>query len=143
MNAGFARVRSIALLAVVAAMPACSLMSDSLVDRIPPDAMTRTAMGETFVRIQMYMKEHRELPPSLAVLPTRKGYANSTTDGWGRPLGYTADEKGVITLTSLGADGKPGGDGLDQDIIQRYRTRNPDGSLNVDDDNWIIRAEVK
>jgi hypothetical protein len=43
---------------------------------------------------------------------------------------------------SLGADGKLGGDGLNKDIVQRYRTRNPDGSSNINDKNWIIDAEI-
>jgi hypothetical protein len=73
--------RSAVLLLLLAGMPACVLLP---VTRIPPESMTTTAMTETFVRIEMYMKEHREVPPNLAVLPTRKGYANSTTDGWGR-----------------------------------------------------------
>jgi hypothetical protein len=90
----------------------------------------------------MYMVEHREVPPNLAALPTRQGYMNRITDAWGRELQYSVDDKGVITLMSLGADGKLGGDGLNKDIVQRYRTRNPDGSSNINDKNWIIDAEI-
>jgi hypothetical protein len=115
----------------------------SLVDRIPPDAMTKSAIDETEVRIQMYMKENRETPPSLTDLPIRKDYANRIKDGWGYDLQYTVDSDGAITLMSLGADGKPGGEGLDQDIVSRYKTCNPDGSLNIDDEYWITKAEIK
>jgi hypothetical protein len=100
-------------------------------------------MGETFVRIHMYMTQHRELPPSLTALPTRSGYANRTTDAWGREIQYAVDDEGVISLTSLGADGKPGGGGLNKDIVRRYRTRNPDGSSNIDDEYWIVNAEIR
>jgi general secretion pathway protein G len=39
-------------------------------------------------------------------------------DPWGRPLIYAApaQEGGEATVTSLGADGKPGGAGLNADI---------------------------
>ena len=134
MNARSRMVRFCVLLPVLALTPACA----SLVDRIPPGDMTNSSMVETQVRMQMYMKEHGETPPNLAALPTRKGYVNSTTDGWGRELQYTVDQEGVITLTSLGADGKPGGGGLNKDIVQRYRTRNPDGSSCINDEYWIV-----
>jgi hypothetical protein len=107
--------------------------------RISPEEMTETAIGETHVRIHLYMKEHREVPPNLSVLPQRKGYANRITDGWGRELHYSVDDKGIISLSSLGADGKPGGDGPNRDFVHRYETRNADGSLNIDDKFWAIR----
>ena len=139
MNARQGTVRFRILLLVAALILGCA----SFVDRIPPTDMTETSMTETIVRIEMYMKEHGEPPPNLAVLPTRKGYANSTTDGWGRELQYTVDKNGVISLTSLGADGKPGGDGLNKDIVHRYRTRNPDGSSCINEEYWLINAEIK
>ena len=100
-------------------------------------------MTETFVRIQLYAKEHGNTPPNLAVLPTRKDHANRITDGWGRELQYALDENGVITLTSLGADGKPGGDGLNKDRVRRYRTRKPDGSSWINDELWIVDAKIR
>lgn len=38
-------------------------------------------------------------------------------DPWGRALVYAVSPEGAVTVTSLGADGKPGGKGVDQDII--------------------------
>ncbi len=39
------------------------------------------------------------------------------SDPWGRPLLYTVDaDKRTFTVTSLGADGKPGGSGVDRDL---------------------------
>ncbi|MGO9107934.1 MAG: type II secretion system protein GspG [Thermoguttaceae bacterium] len=89
------------------------------------------------------MKEHRQAPPSLSVLPVDKGPYGKAVDGWGNDLGYSVDRDGVIILTSVGADGKPGGDGRDADIIMRYRTRNADGTLNVGDDAWIDNAKIE
>jgi len=114
-----------------------------LADTMPPQAVTDDAMEETFWRIHLYMERHRKVPPSLAVLPKREGYANSIIDAWGRELCYTIDDQGVIALSSLGADGKPGGMGLNADVVRRYRTQKPDGSLNIDDPYWIVNAEIK
>lgn len=45
----------------------------------------------------------------------------SLNDPWGRPLVYALNADGVATVTSLGADGKEGGKGVDQDIIGTVR----------------------
>lgn len=39
-------------------------------------------------------------------------------DGWGNPFQYRREAHGLedVTLMSLGADGKPGGEGLDADL---------------------------
>lgn len=113
-----------------------------LIEIIPPDDMTVTAIGETMMRIHRHMKSQRGYPRDLSELPTRDGYMNQITDGWGRTLLYSVDEMGVITLISYGRDGTPGGDGLDQDIVRRHRTRDDDGRLNVDEDHWIVTSEI-
>lgn len=99
-------------------------------------------MTETFVRMSLYAKAHQDVPPSLRVLPERKGYMNRTTDGWGRPLIYQIGDNGVLTLTSLGEDGKPGGNGEDRDISESYYSRRIDGSLWIGESSWIVDAEV-
>ena len=109
---------------------------------VPRDARTRTAIGETFVRIHMYLKEHRDYPPSLDVLPRRDTHANEINDAWGRRLLYSADDRGVISLTSLGADGRPGGDGSDADVCQRYRTKDRAGKWIIDEEFWLIHAKI-
>jgi hypothetical protein len=120
--------------------PACLL--DHFVTVITPVEMTDSAITETFVRIDLYAKEHGTTPPSLDVLPERKGYMNRITDGWGRPLLYEVSDDGRLTLTSYGKDGKPGGSGEDADISRSYYSRRPDGSLWVGSDLWIVEAEV-
>jgi hypothetical protein len=118
------------------------MVAYSSIDTIPPDSMTATSMGETHVRIHMYMTVNRDYPIDLTVLPMRDGYTNRTTDGWGRPLIYSVDDQGIISLTSLGRDGTAGGDSDDADIVKRYRTRNENGSLNIDDEMWIVDSEI-
>lgn len=100
-------------------------------------------MISTFERIRAYTKKHRQNPPSLTALPAADGEFDKAVDGWDRDFQYAADRDGVITLTSFGADGQPGGEGRDADIIMRYRTRNADGTLNVDDENWIWNAKIE
>ncbi len=112
-------------------------------DVIPPYDMTMSAIGETLVRIDLYAESNKSIPSSLDVLPKRKGYANQTTDAWGRPLLYKVAADGDISLTSFGADGKPGGEGPDADISQSYRCRRPDGSLWVGSPTWISEAEIR
>ena len=127
---------AVLLLLVVGAVQFCrSLM-------IPPESLTHAAIQSTMVRIHMYMLDNREYPPDLSVLPERKGYDNRVIDGWGRPLLYSVDENGIISVSSLGRDGKPGGEGLDADIVRRNRTRNEDGSLDIDDEYWSVTSEI-
>jgi hypothetical protein len=104
--------------------------------------MTRTSITETFVRIDLYAKQKGQLPPTLAVLPEREGYANRITDGWGRPLQYHLDRDGIITLTNLGRDGKPGGAGADADIAESYYSSRKDGTLWVGAELWIAEARI-
>jgi len=107
-----------------------------------PRHLTSYAMMDTLQRIQKYMKLHRQVPPNLAAVPEEED-RHKAIDGWGHALQYSVDSDGVITLTSYGADGKPGGDGRDADIIRRYRTRNTDGTLNIDDFDWINSSRIQ
>jgi len=126
------------LLAVVSTVVA----SCSLVTTIGPRDMPLTAITETHARMQLYLLERRQCPESLSQLPKRDGYKNRTTDGWDRPLIYSVDDDGVITLSCLGRDGVAGGTGDDQDITRRFRTRNEDGTLNIDDELWTVTSEI-
>ncbi len=41
-------------------------------------------------------------------------------DPWGHPYGFTIDGPHAATITCLGADGAPGGEGADEDIVLRW-----------------------
>jgi hypothetical protein len=118
------------------------LLSFALVGCAPitPVEMTHSAITETFVRINIYARKYGAIPPSVDALPIREGYANSTTDGWGRRPEYRVAPDGTITLTSHGRDGRPGGTGDDADISVSYRTKRPDGSLWAGSDLWIVEG---
>ncbi len=108
-----------------------------------PEETTRNNMVDTFARIREYMVKHRDYPKDLSVLPKVDDRSDETTDGWGRPLIFSVDQSGIITLKSLGRDGKPGGKKkADADIRRRYWTKNRDGSLNVDDEFWIVTKAI-
>ena len=47
-------------------------------------------------------------------------------DPWGRPYGFTLDGPRTATITCLGADGVPGGEGADEDIVLHWTpTKDP------------------
>ncbi len=83
-----------------------------------------------------------KLPKSLVDLPVRENYGNQITDGWNRALIYEVDDAGILTIRSLGRDGKIGGVGEDEDVAYRYRTRDSSGKLIVGDELWTVDAEI-
>lgn len=108
-----------------------------VIDINPPRSITKGRMLITARRIIEYAREHNELPANLADLPPMPGYDTSTNDGWGRPLRYslTADPDFTLrryvadfTLTSLGADNRPGGAGDNRDITRTFSARDSAGA---------------
>jgi hypothetical protein len=114
----------------------------SLAHRITPVEMTHTAIGETIYRIHMHAKAAGQLPKSLAELPIRENYGNRVTDGWSRALTYEVDDVGILTIRSLGRDGKVGGVGEDEDVAYRYQTKDRSGKFIVGDELWTVEAEI-
>jgi len=88
--------------------------------RIPPKGLTMTNMIGIKRRMLLYVRRHRQMPQSLEQLPILNGYYNSTEDEWGNPIQYSITN-GVVALKSFGADGKPGGTGDAEDIIESFR----------------------
>ena len=65
------------------------------------------------------------------------GYDTATEDAWGRPLDYTFDSSGVVTLRSLGADREPGGEEGDaRDMTGVFISRDENGNWNGELDSW-------
>ena len=105
--------------------------------------LTVSAMTETLVRIDLFFKDQRRVPESLAALPKRAGYTNSTTNGWGHDLQYSVDADGVLELRSLGADGTPGGSGDDADLSWKFHTMDEAGNSIILAENWRRIAKLK
>ena len=103
----------------------CSWLAYKILDEsisLPSTGLTLTTMRNIQKRIFIYMQEHGHTPRDLRELPNLDGYYNSIKDGWGNQILYSVETNGVVTLTSLGADGKPGGIGQAGDIIQSFST---------------------
>jgi hypothetical protein len=111
--------------------------------RPSPREKTLTAITATFCDLDLYAKNYKKIPSSLQEIPRGGGYKNLTIDGWGHPLVYGIDKDGVITIASLGRDGKFGGEGDDSDISVSYYTKRPNGDLWIGSEMWIATAGVE
>jgi hypothetical protein len=98
-----------------------------LVDVVPPRSLTAGRMLVTKRRIIQYARQHDHLPADLSELPPMPNYDTAITDAWGRPLDYSFDASEVVTLRSLGADKRAGGDGDNRDMIGIFAARDPQG----------------
>lgn len=122
----------LAICALFVGLNACSL-----VDRIPPRALTATTMWVCKRRIIRYAREHGNLPANLNGLPIMEGYVNQTTDAWGEPLQYEVQQGDIVQLKSLGADKKPGGQGDAVDMVGRFVARDKHGSWADELGPWV------
>src|SRR5688572_4840507 len=105
---------------------------------IPPASLTVGAISFNMRRILEFADAHNRLPLKLEELPDKKGYANRLTDGWGQLLNFHVDTAGNVTLRSLGADGKVGGDGDDRDITGVFRTQDDQGRWAPVEQRWTV-----
>jgi general secretion pathway protein G len=100
--------------------------------------VARTDVGTIAASLEMYRLDNRVYPASaqgleaLVSRPTSPpeppnwasgGYLSQLpVDPWGNPYVYrTPGESGPYDLLSLGADGQPGGEGFDADILRGER----------------------
>ncbi|MGI6494699.1 MAG: type II secretion system protein GspG [Kiritimatiellia bacterium] len=87
---------------------------------IPPKDLTRTRFRALEVRIRHSLAQGQDVNSlDIKTLPEAPGKDNATTDGWGHPIVMRVDGS-IITLTSYGKDGKPGGTDQDADIEHRF-----------------------
>lgn len=133
-DAGVTLIEMMVVLVIIGIVAA--LVVPNVIGR-PDEA--RVAVATTDLRtiaasLEMYSLDNRSYPTTeqgLSALTTRPvaapvpvnwmagGYLpNLPVDPWGNPYGYNSPaEFGPYALTSLGADGVPGGDGVDADIM--------------------------
>ena len=93
------------------------------VDNIPKVTYTQNGILSWAREIYFAVEAGGEIPQKLADIPQREGYHYDLKDAWGRDIGYTCDENGTVTFTSLGQDGRPGGSTEDADIRVVFRPR--------------------
>jgi hypothetical protein len=121
---------------IVSAFILLLLAAFFLVDTIPPRSLTVTRMFFTKRRILEFVHENNKLPSTLAELPAMPGYENETSDAWKRPLDYSTDDSGTVTLRSLGEDKRFGGDGDNRDIPGVFISRDAQGNLQEELTEW-------
>jgi hypothetical protein len=108
-------------------------------DVVDPNSQTALAMNNCKQRIQKYAIEHNALPASLSDTNEIKGTFNSNKDVWGNDIIYSVDANGLVTLTSLGKDNKPGGEGKNKDMTGTYQSRGLGGGWARPEADWIKR----
>jgi hypothetical protein len=109
-------------------IPAIFAIWTDMHETIPPRNITGARMFIIKRRILLYARAHDSLPPDLSALPPMQSQFDSlTVDEWGRPIDYTADPDGIVTLHSLGADKAPGGTGVNADMIAVFSARDSQG----------------
>lgn len=107
------------------------------IDIIPPTSLTVSRMFVTKRRIMEFAHQQNRLPSSLAELPPwLPNHDSKTTDAWKRPLDYSVDATGLVTLRSLGADQQPGGEGDNRDFVGVFSTRDSQGKWRNELDQW-------
>jgi hypothetical protein len=94
---------------------------------LPPGALTATRIVVTRRRMLQYAQSHNQLPHLLSELPILPGYDNDVIDEWGGVIAYEVSPSGLVTLTSLGRDGKIGGSGRDQDMATTFPSHDEQG----------------
>ena len=74
-------------------------------------------------RVEMYKADTGRYPARLGDLAGRYAKEAELKDLWGTPYVYSAPgtQGRPFDLTTLGADGKPGGEGRDQDRTWKAR----------------------
>ncbi len=69
-------------------------------------------------------------PSNLEELARYEPAVSTLKDGWGNPLVYQVESSGVVSITSLGKDKRPGGPGQNADSVWSFALKDQSG-------NWI------
>jgi general secretion pathway protein G len=115
----------IALIATVVAVVGGKIIANK---KRAEASLARTQLNSLAAQVDQYQSDVGSYPEALEQLVAAPGnadgwlgpYAKATDfkDPWHNPIDYRrpGDDEAPYKLTSLGADGKPGGDGVDKDI---------------------------
>jgi general secretion pathway protein G len=124
---GFTLIELIIVITLIAAVMAIVAGKVIQNKRQAEYKIAKTQLTTLAASIDQYESDVGTLPDSLQQLVTAgaEGWlgpyakAEELKDPWHHPIEYRkpgADDK-PYSLTSLGVDGKPGGDGVDQDLV--------------------------
>ncbi len=116
-RAGFTLVELMVVVAIIAilATTASVYFLGAVDDADQAKAKAEIQAMKTAVTAYM-LKNNRKLPNSLDDLAPFMDPPKIPMDPWGKPYVYTKDGTRKFTIMSYGADGAPGGDGINADI---------------------------
>ncbi len=128
-DGGYTLTEMLVVIVIIALIAA--VLTPSLLGQLSR-ARAKTAslqMDTTTASLEMFKDDMGRMPTeaeglkALVVDPGTEGWLGpylksdkSLNDPWAHPLVYTVASDGSATVTCLGADGKAGGKGVDQDI---------------------------
>jgi len=115
------RKRKYVFVVLIAALTFAAFLWCGLPQRMGPKETTHSRMRLLWLRMNKYSEEHGHPPAALEALPPTAEKDNAIKDGWGRRFLYTQLANGMLVLRSLGADGRPGGQGHDEDLELKWR----------------------
>ncbi len=127
------RVLLVGLVKVLLLFSGASLLMSTC--RIPPRSLTATRMHVMKRRVIRFAQAHGHLPAAVDELPVLRGYDDSVRDGWWRRITMSV-EGSRVTLTSLGRDNLPGGEGEDADMVGVFDARRADGGWQDELVEW-------
>ena len=130
-EAGLTLIEMMIVLVIIAIVSGLIVMS-GILNRPDQARVTaaKTNMTTLASALAMYRLDNGDYPTTdqglkaLAVAPSpappawRPYVQEEPKDPWGHDYLYTV-EGGSFTITSLGKDGKPGGEGIDADLVQK------------------------
>jgi general secretion pathway protein G len=127
-NSGFTLIELIIVITLIAAVMAVVAGKVIQNKRQAEYKIARTQLTSLAASIDQYQSDVGALPESLQQLveaPQVEGWlgpyakAEDLKDPWRNAIEYRrpGDEDKPFSLLSLGVDGKPGGDGVDRDLV--------------------------
>ena len=128
-NRGFTLIELMVVMAIIAGMAA--LIATNVLDRLADSRVTtaRSDISTLMQALKLYKLDNQRYPaadqgldalihkPANGAANWRPYIEKLPNDPWGNPYQYANPGiKGEIDVYSLGADGKPGGEGHDADV---------------------------
>jgi hypothetical protein len=83
---------------------------------IRPKVLAKNKLEFLRREIVSYVKREGHFPRNLEELPKIEGFENATTDPWGHRFIYSVESSALVSLRTLGSDGRVGGVGDAEDL---------------------------
>ncbi len=113
------------VIGAVIALLLSTLIAPALLPRRPGCdfvSIVETRIVDLADAVAAYRRKTSELPTGLEalIMPDARGHRflwrGALVDAWNRPHLYEVHDDGTFEIATYGEDGKPGGEGIDQDV---------------------------